>query len=361
MAPNAAQPDPYAPIRSMGLPNHRRPYFGIGATGATVDDAWCAGGQVFAGCRWGLVSPGIGLLGPGLEAYGGSGGGEPVWGGRAFLSSRELRDFTAGVDLSSRTAGPQLFLALEDPITRGGLFGCGASMRFEWVPARGHVGAALTVPLFQPNIGRTRPRVRQVEPIDVTAEGGGAAPALTRPPAGPNARRSPALHLKSQLFVSGEAMRRVLADPQWFQVVVDYIRLRAREVATDSTWAAGGTLSPDLLAPVDSTLYAAPDSARARDVFYVTAGSHNQDDRSLLLDGEVLCLLAGPESLATLIDFFAIAARSHWITTPEELDTYVPRQCRNRVKIARWRARCSERAGGDGRGRAGARTQGRFG
>ena len=77
-----------------------------------------------------------------------------------------------------------------------------------------------------------------------------------------------------------------------------------------------------------------PESTAA-DVFYLTIGSHNQNDRSLLLDGEVLCLLAGPEALAPMVDFAAIAGRSEWIETTDELDRAIPRHSRRDVKWAR--------------------------
>jgi hypothetical protein len=123
---------------------------------------------------------------------------------------------------------------------------------------------------------------------------------------------APRLHLKSQLFVSGEGLERVLRDPAWFRVFTTYVAARAREYASDHRQAAGGRMSPALLGPVEPTLIGAPASERSRDVFYLLTGSQNQNDRSLYLDGEIMCLIAGPQALATLIDFVAIAARSDW-------------------------------------------------
>ncbi|MDH5283466.1 MAG: hypothetical protein OEW80_06240, partial [Gemmatimonadota bacterium] len=162
-------------------------------------------------------------------------------------------------------------------------------------------------------------------------------PAVAQPIAAPSAGkpRAPKLHLKSQLFASGDGFQRLLEDPAWFQVFVNYVAARAKEIARDPTLAAAGRMTPQLLAPVDSALYRAPPEERARDVFYLLNGSHNQDDRSLILDGETLCLVAGPESLASLIDFMAIAARSTWVETIEELDQLIPRLPRGTVEAAR--------------------------
>jgi hypothetical protein len=147
--------------------------------------------------------------------------------------------------------------------------------------------------------------------------------------------RAPSLHLKSQLFASGEGFERLLRDPGWFQVFVNYVANRAEEIARDPALAAAGAMTPGLLAPVDSALHQAPAEARAHDLFYLLNGSHNQDDRSLLLDGELLCLVAGPESLAPLIDFVAIASLSTWVETIDELDQLIPRLPRGTVRSAR--------------------------
>ena len=149
------------------------------------------------------------------------------------------------------------------------------------------------------------------------------------------APRAPSLHLKSQLFASREGFERLLRDPAWFRVFVNYVANRAEEIARDPALAAAGAMTPRLLAPVDSALHRAPAEERTHDLFYLTNGSHNQDDRSLLLDGEILCLVAGPESLAPLIDFVAIAALSTWVDTIEELDQLIPRLPRGTVRTAR--------------------------
>jgi hypothetical protein len=163
------------------------------------------------------------------------------------------------------------------------------------------------------------------------------APVGDRPvPEGdPNEPRLPQLHLKSQLFASGEGLERVLQDPGWFQVFFTYVETRVREVAGDPGLAAAGRMTPRMLAPVDSALRRAPAAERARDVFYLLSGSQNQNDRSLLLDGELLVLVAGVDGLASLIDFVAIAARSTWVETGAELDALIPRQPRGKVELAR--------------------------
>jgi hypothetical protein len=145
----------------------------------------------------------------------------------------------------------------------------------------------------------------------------------------------PMLHLKSQLMMSGPGVERILRDPGWFQVFSDYVHGRVEELARDRSQGATGRMTPALLGPVDSALRQAPPRERGGDVFYLVMGSQNMNDRSLLLDGEIVCLIAGTEALATLIDFVAIAARSTWVETNAELDALIPRQPRDKVKLAR--------------------------
>jgi hypothetical protein len=147
--------------------------------------------------------------------------------------------------------------------------------------------------------------------------------------------RRPQLHLKSQLFASREGLERVLQDGGWFDVFFAYVQSRVEEFARDPSLAAAGHLTPALLRAVDSTLRRVPEGQRTRDVFYLLTGSQNQNDRSLLLDGEILVLMAGVESLVSLIDFVAIAARSTWVETGAELDSLITPQPRGRVNLAR--------------------------
>jgi hypothetical protein len=162
-------------------------------------------------------------------------------------------------------------------------------------------------------------------------------PLLSQPlPKAPETGAYPKLHLKSQFFASGPGLTRALGAANWDSVFALYVTQRVQATREDPTQAGTGMMSPSLLAPVRSAVFDAPPESSAADVFYVTIGSHNQNDRSLLLDGEVLCLLAGPETLATVVDFAAIAGRSEWIDTTPQLDRAIPRHPRCDVKFARW-------------------------
>jgi phosphatidylserine/phosphatidylglycerophosphate/cardiolipin synthase-like enzyme len=54
-------------------------------------------------------------------------------------------------------------------------------------------------------------------------------------------------------------------------------------------------------------------------IIYMTVGSHNQDRRSMMLDGESLVLVSGYESLVGITDFAILLGSTHWINSKEEL------------------------------------------
>jgi len=57
---------------------------------------------------------------------------------------------------------------------------------------------------------------------------------------------------------------------------------------------------------------------------FFTVGSHNQNTRSLALDGEVAFVVAGWSSLFGLPDFFVIVGLSNWIDDLDELEELFP-------------------------------------
>ncbi len=63
---------------------------------------------------------------------------------------------------------------------------------------------------------------------------------------------------------------------------------------------------------------------REKIIFLSTIGSHNQDRRSLLLDGEVLTAVAGDECLPTLIDLALIMGTCTWPERAEDFHAYFP-------------------------------------
>ena len=59
-------------------------------------------------------------------------------------------------------------------------------------------------------------------------------------------------------------------------------------------------------------------------IYYFTVGSTNMDYRSMVMDGEVMVLLGGWQSLFGFIDFLLLPGLCEWLETTEELDALLP-------------------------------------
>ena len=79
-----------------------------------------------------------------------------------------------------------------------------------------------------------------------------------------------------------------------------------------------------------------PDSVQLRTALYFTAGSMNKDDRSMLLDGEVNMIVAGPKALVGVLEFLHIFGLSRWPTSQEELNELLPPWSERDRKRAYW-------------------------
>jgi len=141
----------------------------------------------------------------------------------------------------------------------------------------------------------------------------------------------PHLHLKAQFFAN-EAALSLLAREEWAGVLTRYLEVRRRQ--TCGTASEKDAISPDLIrecfgqgAPAGTD----PAPANPRDAFergdavaLSTLGSHNQDRRSMMLDGEVLTAVSGEDCLPAMIDFAFLMETATWPETVEELNSSFP-------------------------------------
>jgi hypothetical protein len=146
-------------------------------------------------------------------------------------------------------------------------------------------------------------------------------------------RERPLLHLKNQFFGTREAFQ-IVPLPSWGPVVRAHLSIR--EAQLDGKPNPG--LTPELLktkapnAPDGTRLIDAFERHLARQspealeraIFTFTIGSHNQNPRSLVLDGEVLVAVSGYGSLITAIDCMFIMGITSWPTEFAEFDTLFP-------------------------------------
>jgi hypothetical protein len=157
----------------------------------------------------------------------------------------------------------------------------------------------------------------------------------------------PQIHMKAQFFTSAEGLD-ILARPEWGPVLARYLAVRRHQTATPDADVEG--LSPALLgipgasgsAPSDvftvyrDSLATTAPQAAGRIFYLATVGSHNQDRRSMLLDGEVLVAVSGPAALLTAVDFASLLATATWPRSVEELDAHFPESGGLIKQIRRW-------------------------
>jgi len=129
----------------------------------------------------------------------------------------------------------------------------------------------------------------------------------------------PKLHLKSQFFVSGAGLE-AISGHDWGGFIERYLETRVLEVTGTRDASVG--LRPDLLK--DPAVHAADTDDPGSAIYYVTVGSHNQDRRSMFLDGEATALVAGEDALVAALDFAFLIGESDWVDSIEELEERYP-------------------------------------
>lgn len=139
-------------------------------------------------------------------------------------------------------------------------------------------------------------------------------------------RPRPLLHMKCQLFGTAEAFQ-IHGLAEWAPVLRKHLEIRVAEThgmgspgvtpeVLNATQTGGRRLFEAFEARLDSIW---PD-AREHVIFTFTVGSHNQNPRSLLLDGEDLVAVSGQSCAITIIDMAFILCVSEWPENVAEFD-----------------------------------------
>jgi hypothetical protein len=128
-------------------------------------------------------------------------------------------------------------------------------------------------------------------------------------------------------------------------VLTRYLEVRRRQAC--GTASQNDAISPDLIR--ESFARSAPAGSALRDsvgafgafgrgdaIAMSTLGSHNQDRRSTLLDGEVLTAVAGEDCLPAMIDFAFLMETATWPEKIEELDACFPETSSLLRRLSRW-------------------------
>ncbi len=141
----------------------------------------------------------------------------------------------------------------------------------------------------------------------------------------------PRFHLKTQFLGTASAMKEVIGRPEY----AAFFARRIRERLSDTVSAAGTDITLDHLSMFRSYLDHRSPEERERQALYLTVGSHNQDQRSLLLDGEATCIVSGEASLVAAGDMLLLTtAGVVWLSDPEEVRRLLPAPSRSQQGLA---------------------------
>ncbi|MBW2695865.1 MAG: hypothetical protein JRE70_05285, partial [Deltaproteobacteria bacterium] len=140
------------------------------------------------------------------------------------------------------------------------------------------------------------------------------------------------LHMKAHLYFSREAWEGFLSMPG----LEDLLRAHFQEIAAQQRSLSGETgeirdfrlysdrLDPIAVGMLEPFLASHTEEEESRLAMFLAVGSHNQNTRSLALDGEVAFVTAGWKSLNGLMDFITVAGLCSWIDSIEELEELFP-------------------------------------
>ena len=167
---------------------------------------------------------------------------------------------------------------------------------------------------------------------------------LDQPPVAPSPTEKgppPKLHLKGELFATREAWNRVLGHPRFAAAMRSFALNLARSTAPGTDGAAkvramAQELSRMISPVMSDVLEQLPPERRAGIVWYLMVGSANQNNRSLMLDGEASVLLSGGSALQGLMDFIVLLGLCTWLESPEQLDQFIPPPGSFHRLIGRW-------------------------
>ena len=174
-----------------------------------------------------------------------------------------------------------------------------------------------------------------VELLDEEAarmEAGGYAPHFLAE--GTRAGR-PKMHRKTQLIATRRVLR-ALAEEPWTREALRR-QVTARADATSNPQGLLGAQEPlgfgmDLMRSLESS----PATTSPDALFYLTAGSRNQDPRGAALDGETTYVVAGPWTLYLYSDFLFLMSETTWLEDESQLAELIPVKKERHRKLGRF-------------------------
>jgi hypothetical protein len=142
------------------------------------------------------------------------------------------------------------------------------------------------------------------------------------------ALEAPKLHMKAHFFATREGWDPLVRGPQTEAFLSAYMRQRARQLALSGEERdireTQVQLKPFADALHESWIQHTDAPTQERAAWYLMLGSHNQNFRSAMLDGEVLMAVAGQDAMIGLADFMVVLGLCEWVDDPAALDPHFP-------------------------------------
>ena len=138
------------------------------------------------------------------------------------------------------------------------------------------------------------------------------------------------LHMKAHLYITRPAWDPIMSSP----AMEGLLRAHFEELAAANRALATGAgrdlqeysdrLSPLAASVVQPVVEGASPSEVGSLALFLAVGSHNQNNRSLALDGEVAFVTAGWGTLNGLMDFITLTGLCEWVDDVDELESLFP-------------------------------------
>ena len=148
---------------------------------------------------------------------------------------------------------------------------------------------------------------------------------------GDGAEVKPKIHLKANFFASGTAWNKLMVRPELADILrfhIKYLTMQAAPADTFGTAPDVQDIPEDLKTGWIELIHGLLDDLTPAEkeelIYYFTVGSTNMDYRSMVMDGEVMVLLGGWQSLYGFMDFLLLPGLCEWLETTEELDALLP-------------------------------------
>jgi hypothetical protein len=140
-------------------------------------------------------------------------------------------------------------------------------------------------------------------------------------------KRKPKMHMKINVLISAP-VQDLLAAKGWDEIFRAYFRYMVRMLTREEGYVDVKDVPEELREAFDRTLESFWNTLSEKDrrlaMAFLLIGSQNHNYRSMIMDGEVACVVAGADSLEALVDFFFLAGTSVWVEDLETLETVLP-------------------------------------